>query len=62
MKAKDNVKVRLISMLSSKRRFPGFTVSPDSSGTEYVLHKSLMSSAVLTMQMDKSKIPFTQQL
>jgi hypothetical protein len=60
VKAKDNIKVRLRSMLSSRRRFPGVAVSPDSSGTEYALHNYLMSSAVLTMQMNRSKILFSQ--
>jgi hypothetical protein len=62
MKAKDNIKVRIRSMLSSRRRFPGVAVSPDSSGTEYALHNYLMFSAVLTMQTNKSKIEFSQQL
>jgi hypothetical protein len=62
MKPKDKIKVRLRSMLSSRRMFPGVAVSPDSSGTEYALHNYLTSSAELTMQMTKSKIRFAQQL
>jgi hypothetical protein len=62
IKAKENIKVRLRSMLSSRRRFPGVAVSPDSSETEYALHNYLISSAVLTMQMNKSKIQFSQKL
>ena len=61
VKAKHNAKVRLTSMLSTVRRIPGVVVSPDSSGTEYALHNYLMSSAVLTMQINKSKIRFSLQ-
>jgi len=62
VKAKENVKLCLTDMLSSRRRFPGVAVSSDSSGTEYALHNYLMSSAVLTMQMNKYKIRFSQKL
>jgi len=62
IRAKDNVKVRLTSMLSSRRRFPAVARVTNSSCTEYALHNYLMSSAVLTMQMNKSKILFSQQL
>jgi hypothetical protein len=60
IKAIENVTVRLISTLSS-RRFPGVAVSADSSGTECVLHNCVMSSAVLTVQMNKSKNRFSRQ-
>jgi hypothetical protein len=34
----------------------------DSSGTKYTFHKSFMSSEVLTMQINKPKIQFSQQM
>jgi hypothetical protein len=58
MNAEDHVTVRLKSTLSSIRNFPAVAVSADSSGTECVLHNCVMSSAVLTVQMDKYKIRF----
>ena len=37
-------------------------VYPNSNATENAIHNCLMSSAVLTMQMEKPKIQFSQQL
>jgi hypothetical protein len=58
MMAKQNVKVVSDQCSPAEEGSQASTVSPDSSGTEYALHNYLMSSAVLTMQMNKSKIHF----